>query len=167
MPRIRAELLDAGIVASRKRIAALMRHGHMRGVSRRRNFCVTTERDTRHRPAPDLVNREFVASDINQLWVADMTYIPTWTGFVYLAMVIDVFSRKVVGWAFGERMTVTAMRAEDGIRFMQMRAHTRGDCFLADIGVAGSGDEPALMRFREPLLDHADGEHGAVKLKRG
>lgn len=105
MPRIRAELLDAGIVASRKRIAALMRQGQMRGVSRRRNFCVTTERDTRHRPAPDLVNREFVATDINQLWVADMTYIPTWTGFVYLAMVIDVYSRKVVGWAFGERMT--------------------------------------------------------------
>jgi putative transposase len=105
MPRIRAELLDAGIVASRKRIAALMRQGHMRGVSRRRSYCVTTERDTRHRPAPDLVNREFVATDINQLWVADMTYIPTWTGFVYLAMVIDVYSRKVVGWAFGERMT--------------------------------------------------------------
>jgi putative transposase len=105
MPRIHAELLDAGIVASRKRIAALMRNGHLRGVSRRRNLCVTTARDTRHRPAPDLVNREFVATDINQLWVADMTYIPTWTGFVYLAMVIDVYSRKVVGWAFGERMT--------------------------------------------------------------
>lgn len=82
-----------------------MRHEHMRGVSRRRSFCVTTERDVRHRPAPDLVNREFVATDINQLWVADMTYIPTWTGFLYLAMVIDVYSRKVVGWAFGERMT--------------------------------------------------------------
>ena len=105
MPRIRAELLDAGIVASRKRIAALMRHEHMRGVSRRRSFCVTTERDVRHRPAPDLVNRAFVATDINQLWVADMTYIPSWTGFLYLAMVIDVYSRKVVGWAFGERMT--------------------------------------------------------------
>ena len=52
MPRIRAELLDAGIVASRKRIAALMRHGHMRGVSRRRSYCVTTERDVRHRPPP-------------------------------------------------------------------------------------------------------------------
>jgi transposase-like protein len=62
MPRIRAELMDAGIVASRKRIAALMRHGHMRGVSRRRNFCVTTERDTRQRPTPDLVSREFVAT---------------------------------------------------------------------------------------------------------
>ena len=105
MPRIRAELMDAGIVASRKRIAALMRREHMRGVSRRRSFCITTERDMRQRPAPDLVNRTFVATDINQLWVADMTYIPTWAGFLYLSMVIDVYSRKVVGWAFGERMT--------------------------------------------------------------
>lgn len=105
MPRIRAELMDAGSVASRKRIAALMRREHMRGVSRRRSFCITTERDMRQRPAPDLVNRAFVATDINQLWVADMTYIPTWAGFLYMSMVIDVYSRKVVGWAFGERMT--------------------------------------------------------------
>jgi len=105
MPRIRAELADAGVHASRKRIARLMRQERMRGVSRRRSFCITTERDVRHRPAPDLVNRAFVASDINQLWVADMTYIPTWTGFLYLAMVIDVYSRRVVGWAFGERMS--------------------------------------------------------------
>ena len=68
MPRIRAELADAGVHASRKRIAHLMRQERMRGVSRRRSFCVTTERDARHRPAPDLVNRMFVATDINQLW---------------------------------------------------------------------------------------------------
>ena len=97
MPRIRAELQDAGIVASRKRIARLMRQERMRGVSRRRSFCVTTERDVRHRPAPDLVNRMFVATDINQLWVADMTYIPTWTGFLYLSMVIDVYSSPCGG----------------------------------------------------------------------
>ena len=77
MPRIRAELQDAGIVASRKRIARLMRQERMRGVSRRRSFCVTTARDVRHRPVPDLVNRAFVATALNQLWVADMTYIPT------------------------------------------------------------------------------------------
>ena len=74
MPRIRAELQDAGITPSRKRIARLMRQAGMRGVSRRRSFCVTTERDVRLRPAPDLVNREFVATSTNQLWVADMTY---------------------------------------------------------------------------------------------
>ena len=105
MPRIRAELADTGVTASRKRIARLMRDNHLQGVSRRRSWCVTTERNLRQRPAPDLVERKFVASDINQLWVADMTYVPTWEGFLYLAVVTDVFSRKVVGWAFGVQMT--------------------------------------------------------------
>ena len=105
MLRVRAQLRDEGIRASRKRVARLMRQNHWRGVSRRRSYCVTTQRDPRQRPAPDLVNRQFVATDVNQLWVADMTYLPTWTGFLYLAAVTDVFSRKVVGWAFGVRMT--------------------------------------------------------------
>ena len=111
MPRVRAELLEQGVVASRKRVARLMRQARLRGVSRRRAFVVTTERDKRQRPAPDLVNRQFVASGINQLWVADMTYIPTWAGVLYLAVVLDVFSRKVVGWAFGERMTADLVLA--------------------------------------------------------
>ena len=105
MPRVRAQLRDEGLKASRKRVARLMRQNHWRGVSRRRSYCVTTQRDKRLSPAPDLVNRQFVATDINQLWVADMTYLPTWAGFLYLAAVTDVFSRKVVGWAFGVRMT--------------------------------------------------------------
>ena len=71
MPRVRAQLRDEGIKASRKRVARLMRQNHWRGVSRRRSYCVTTQRDPRQRPAPDLVNRQFVATDINQLWVAD------------------------------------------------------------------------------------------------
>ena len=105
MPRVRAELVDQGIVASRKRIARLMRAAGLRGVSRRRGFTVTTERNRRERPVPDLVNRQFSADAPNHLWVADMTYIPTWAGFVYLAMVLDACSRKVVGWAMGEEMT--------------------------------------------------------------
>ena len=120
MPRVRAELREAGVVASRKRIAHLMRQGHMRGVSRRRGYVVTTERDQRHRAAPDLVNRQFVASDINELWVADMTYIPTWAGFIYLAVVLDVYSRKVVGWAFGERMSADLV-----VTALNMALHTR------------------------------------------
>ena len=104
-PRIQAELADQGVGAGHNRIARLMRADGLRGVSRRRAWCVTTKRDKAQKAAPDLVKRQFVASDINQLWVADMTYIPTWAGFVYLAVVLDVFSRKVVGWAFGERQT--------------------------------------------------------------
>ena len=109
-----------GVVASRKRIARLMRDGGMRGVSRRRGYVVTTERNKRQRPAPDLVNRQFVASDINELWVADMTYIPTWAGFIYLAVVLDVYSRKVVGWAFGEHMMADLVVAA-----LNMALHTR------------------------------------------
>ena len=105
MLRVRAQLRDDGIKASRKRVARLMRENHWRGVSRRRSYCVTTQRDKRQRAAPDLVNRQFVATEINQLWVADMTYLPTWAGLLYLVAVTDVFSRIVVGWAFGVRMT--------------------------------------------------------------
>jgi putative transposase len=104
-PRIHAELAELGVAAGHNRIARLMRLHGLRGVSRRRGWCVTTRRDKDRQPAPDLVQRRFEATGINQLWVADMTYIPTWAGFGYLAVVLDVFSRKVVGWAFGQRQT--------------------------------------------------------------
>lgn len=66
---------------------------------------MTTQRDAKQRPAPDLVKRKFVATGPNQLWVADMTYVPTWAGFIFLAIVLDVWSRRIVGWAIGEHMT--------------------------------------------------------------
>jgi putative transposase len=105
MPRVREELQEQGEVISRKRIARLMRVGGIRGISRRRAFTVTTRRDQKQRPAPDLVQRRFHADGPDQLWVADMTYVPTWVGFVYLAVVLDVWSRRVVGWAIGDNMT--------------------------------------------------------------
>ena len=104
MPRVRAALANEGVAVSRKRVARLMRDGAMRGVSRRRGYVRTTQSDAADAKAPDLVKRAFTATGINQLWVADMTYIPTCAGFLYLAVVIDVHSRKVVGWAFGQRM---------------------------------------------------------------
>ncbi len=111
MPRVRAELRDQGVTISRKRVARLMRYAQIRGVSRRRGYVVTTRRDARQRPAPDLVNRKFTAVGPNQLWVADMTYVPTWAGFIYLATVLDVWSRRVVGWSIGERMTADLVTA--------------------------------------------------------
>ena len=91
MPRVRAQLRPDGQRVSRKHVACLMRKAGIRGVSRRRGFTLTTERHLRQRPAPDLVNRCFRADAPDQLWVADMTYIPTWTGFLYLAVVLDAF----------------------------------------------------------------------------
>jgi putative transposase len=97
-PRIHAELKEQGIRVGCKRVARLMRAAELKGVSRR-NWIITTVRDRAARPAPDLVERNFSAPAPNHLWVADITYIPTWAGFLYLAVVLDAFSRKIVGWA--------------------------------------------------------------------
>jgi putative transposase len=121
MPRVRAELLDREVLASRKRIARLMRHHGIRGVSRRRGFVVTTRRDERERPAPDLVNRRFTADAPDQLWVADLTYVPTWAGFLYLSIVLDVWSRRLVGWAMGEQMTAELVLAALNMALQQRK----------------------------------------------
>ena len=97
-PRIHVELREQGIRVGRKRVARLLHVAGLAGVSRRRSI-TTTQRDRDARPAPDLVERNFAAAEPNRLWVADITYIPTWAGFLYLAVVLDVFSRRIVGWA--------------------------------------------------------------------
>ena len=99
-PRIHAELADEGARVGRKRVERLMRLKALAGVSRRKGPR-TTIRDVRLRPASDLVDRNFSAEKPNQLWVADITYVPTWVGFLYLAVVLDAFSRRIVGWAMG------------------------------------------------------------------
>jgi putative transposase len=103
-PRIRAELADVdGQQVGTKRVARLMKAAGLAGVSRR-GFCVTTVRDGKATPAPDLVDRRFEADGPNKLWVADITYVPTWAGFPFLAVVIDVWSRRVVGWAMATHL---------------------------------------------------------------
>jgi putative transposase len=96
-PRIHAELAADGTRVSGKRVARLMRAEGICGASRRKRWC-TTKRDRDARPAPDLVDRDFTVDNPDQLWVADITYVPTWAGFVYLAVVLDAWSRRVVGW---------------------------------------------------------------------
>ena len=102
-PRVHAELKEEGTRVSRKRVARLMRQTGLSGVTRRK-WVRTTRRDPAARPAPDLVDRKFAATAPNQLWVADMTYIPTERGFLYLAVVLDVWSRKIVGWAMSSQL---------------------------------------------------------------
>jgi putative transposase len=97
-PRIHVELQEQGIRVGHKRVARLMCAAGLRGASRRK-WMITTVRDPAARAAPDLVERNFAAAEPNRLWVADITYIPTWAGFLYLAVVLDVFSRRIVGWA--------------------------------------------------------------------
>jgi len=102
-PRIHAELRAGGDHVGGKRVARLMRAAGLAGVSRRRWTC-TTRRAERVRPAPDLVDRDFSSDGPDQLWVADITYVPTWAGFLYLAIVLDAFSRRVVGWAMANHL---------------------------------------------------------------
>jgi putative transposase len=118
-PRIHAELAEQGWHVGRKRVARLMRAADLRGVSRRK-APRTTQRRPEAQPAPDLVQRDFTASRPNELWVADITYIPTWTGFLYLAVVIDAWSRRVVGWAMA-----THLRTELVLAALQMAIQQR------------------------------------------
>ena len=86
-----------GIDVARCTVRRLMREMGLRGVVRGKEFKTTIADDSAARPA-DLVNRDFTATRPNELWVADLTYVATWSGFVYVAFVIDVFSRAIVGW---------------------------------------------------------------------
>ena len=99
-PRVHAELKADGLSVGRKRIARLMRAAGIAGVSRRRSAPITTRQAIDHHPASDLVRRNFMAERPNELWVADITFLPTLAGFLYLAVVLDAGSRRIVGWAF-------------------------------------------------------------------
>ena len=103
VPRVHAELAAQGVHVGRKRVTRLMAAAGLAGVSRRKRT-TTTQRDRDAQPAPDLVARNFTAAAPDQLWVADITYIPTWAGFLYLAVVLDAWSRRVVGWAMATHL---------------------------------------------------------------
>jgi len=103
-PRVHAELRAGGERHGRKRIAQLMRDAGLVGASRRRRGPITTRRDKTARPAPDLVDRNFAAKAPNQLWVADITFVPTAAGFLYLAVVLDAWSRRIVGWSMAHHL---------------------------------------------------------------
>ncbi len=96
-PRIHVELRERGLHVSRKRVARLMAAAGLVGASRRKFVTTTVKGDGR--PAPDLVDRNFTVDKPNLLWVADITYVPTGAGFLYLAVVLDACSRRIVGWS--------------------------------------------------------------------
>lgn len=118
-PRIHAELAAHGVQCGRKRVARPMRLAGVAGCHRRRRFA-TTQRDPARPCAPDLVKRAFVASSPDELWVADITYVPTGQGFLFLAVVLDACSRRVVGWSMA-----THVRAELVLGALEMALRHR------------------------------------------
>lgn len=132
-PRVHAELADTyAIRCGRKQVARLMRQAALRGICRRR-VMHTTQRQAGGALAADLVRRAFVAEAPNRLWVADITYLPARAGFLYLAVVVDAFSRRVVGWS--------------------MASHLRTELVLAALEMALARRRPA-----PGLIHHSD--HG-------
>jgi len=103
-PRIYQVLRKLGLMCSPNRVARLMSEAGLKAKQARR-FRAITKRNKAHRPAPNLLNRDFSTERPNQKWLADMSYIFTLEGWLYLAVVLDLFSRKIVGWAMAERMT--------------------------------------------------------------
>jgi putative transposase len=118
--RVHADLVEAGEAAGRDRVARLMRSEGLEGVSPRK-WAVTTSQDPARGAAPDLVKRKFEADAPNKLWVADITYVPTLEGFLYLAIVLDVWSRRVVGWSMNSSLATPLVLAaiEMAIRLRQ------------------------------------------------
>ena len=108
-PRVHVDLAEAGEHVGRKRVARLMRADGLAGASKRHGPA-RPRRSTPEAPqAPDLVRRDFTAEAPDQLWVADITYVPTYAGFLYLAVVLDAFSRRVVGWAMSSSLHTTVV----------------------------------------------------------
>jgi putative transposase len=102
-PRILEDLQEEGVNVGQKRVARLMRAAGLQGVTRRKVIW-TTIRKPGAQPAPDLVQRNFNVDGPNQLWVADIPYISTWAGFLYLAVVMDAWSRRIVGWSMANHL---------------------------------------------------------------
>jgi putative transposase len=103
-PRIWVRLLGLGVACGRHRVARLMRREGIRPPKQHKRFPVTTQRQPGVIPAPNRLNQNFSATAANTKWVSDFTYIDTAEGWLYLAIILDLFSRKVVGWAMSEHM---------------------------------------------------------------
>jgi putative transposase len=103
-PRVHAELRAEGQTVSRKRVERVMRQHGLRARAPRRYRVCTTDRKHSLPVAANLLDQNFVADQPNQVWLADITYIPTSEGWLYLAVILDLFTRKVVGWAMRDHM---------------------------------------------------------------
>ena len=110
-PRIWAALLNQGMACGRHRVARLMRREGIRSQKRQKWHPVTTQRQPGVIPAPNHLNQDFSAALANTKWVSDFTYIDTAEGWLYLAIILDLFSRKVVGWAMAEQMNTALVES--------------------------------------------------------
>ena len=144
-PRVHAALQDEGIRVGKKRVARLMKAAGLRGASRRKRPS-TTIREESAQPAPDLVERDFSASGPDELWVADITYVPTDAGYLYLSVILDAFSRRVVGWAMADHL-----RTELVLEALDMASQQRNS--EETIHHSDQGSQYAALAFGQRCKD--------------
>ena len=160
--------LRAGLEIGRDQVARLMKRQGIRGASRaKKRF--TTHADATHLRAPDLVKRDFTATRPDQLWVADFTYCSTWSGVVYVAFIIDVFSRRLVGWKASRSMTaslvVDALNMAAWTRHTDLNGlicHTDAGAQYASVSYTDRIDELGVSASIGTVGDSYDCEHNAL-----
>jgi putative transposase len=174
-PRIHAELQARGRRHGRKRVARLMRQGGLAGCHRRRRRPRTTVADPAATPAPNLVQRHFDPLAPDRLWLADITYIPTEEGWLYLAAVLDAFSRRAVGWAMADHLRTELVLDALELALRQRRPaaglvhHSDRGCQYTSLAfgrrLAESGLVPSMSRTAN-CFDNAVAESFFATLKR-
>ena len=138
-----------GIHEARCRVRRLMRALGLRGVVRGRAWTITTQADPAAARPADLVQRRFTATRPNQLWVSDFTYVATWDGFVYVALVIDVFARRIVGWRVS-----SSLRTDFVLDALEQAIYARCDDTVGDlVHHSDRGSQYLSMRYTERLVD--------------
>ena len=138
-----------GLRVARCRVRRLMREMKLTGAVRGRAWVTTTHPDTAASRPPDLVARHFSATRPNQLWVSDFTYVATWSGFVYVAFVIDVFSRRIVGWR-----AAASMRTDLALDALEQAIYARCDADTGDlVHHSNQGSQYLAIRYTERLAD--------------
>ena len=137
----------AGHDLGRDQVARLMRELGIEGISRRRKRVFTTIADPDATRAPDLVNRNFTAAAPNELWVTDLTYVPTRSGMAYVCFIVDAFSRRIVGWRVASNM-----RTDMVLDALEMARRSRGSRRLVGlVAHADAGSQFTSVRFTERL----------------
>ena len=138
----------AGHVIGRDQVGRLMKAAGIEGVSRRRRKVRTTKPDPTAARPPDLVERDFTASRPNDLWVTDLTYVPTWSGFAYVCFIVDAYSRMIVGWRVAAHM-----RTDMVLDALEMARWSRGTLLEGLRCHSDAGSQFTAVRYGERLAD--------------
>lgn len=145
-PRIHSCLVDEGYQCSLNRVARLMREAHIQPKTVKKFKLTTDSRNSRH-PAKNILSREFNAQAANEKWVSDVTFIPTREGWLYLAVILDLYSRKIVGWSMGSKLT--AQLAKRALENALSQREEVGGCLIH----SDRGKEYYAREYQQKVTD--------------